>query len=42
MKDENKFITKKLIKEAFECVQKIESLLKSVDERLALTKKDAA
>ena len=42
MKNTNEFINKKLIKEAFECIQKIEALLKSVDERLALTQKDAA
>jgi hypothetical protein len=42
MKNSNQFTNKKLIKEGFECLRKIEALLNSVDNRLAMKSQKAA
>lgn len=42
MMNSNDFTKKKLIKEGFACLEKIEALLKSVDQRLAIDSKKAA
>lgn len=42
MKNSNEFTNKKLIKEGFACLRKIEALLKTVDNRLAIKSQKAA
>lgn len=42
MNNSNQILRKKLIKEGFACLSKIEALLKSVDNRLAITTQKAA